>query len=31
MKLMGMLMPGAFKKQSFKYLMSFKIFVENQN
>tara|TARA_R100000306_G_C4358457_1_gene134022 strand:- start:110 stop:568 length:459 start_codon:yes stop_codon:yes gene_type:complete len=29
MKLMGWLMPGAFKKQSKKYLIDFKNFVEN--
>lgn len=29
MKLMGWLMPGAFKKQSKKYLTDFKNFVEN--
>lgn len=28
MKLMGFLMPGAFKKQSMKYLVAFKNFVE---
>lgn len=28
MKVMGFLMPGAFKKQSFKYLKDFKAFVE---
>lgn len=31
MKLMGLLMPGAFKKQSMKYLKSFKGFVERTN
>jgi carbon monoxide dehydrogenase subunit G len=31
MKLMGIIMPGAFKKQSMKYLTNFKNFVENQN
>jgi uncharacterized membrane protein len=31
MKLMGLLMPGAFRKQSMKYLSDFKNFVENQN
>jgi uncharacterized membrane protein len=31
MKLMGILMPGAFKKQSLKYLTNFKNFVENQS
>jgi len=30
MKLMGLLMPGAFKKQSQKYLNDFKKFVENE-
>ncbi|MBK8549610.1 MAG: SRPBCC family protein [Ignavibacteria bacterium] len=29
MKLIGLLMPGAFKKQSMKYLIDFKNFVEN--
>ncbi|MCL6275617.1 SRPBCC family protein [Muricauda sp. 2012CJ35-5] len=29
MKLMAFLMPGAFKKQSMKYLMDFKAFAEN--
>lgn len=29
MKLMGFLMPGVFKKQSMKYLVDFKNFVEN--
>ncbi len=29
MKLMGFLMPGTFKKQSMKYLLDFKAFVEN--
>ncbi|RDY57638.1 SRPBCC family protein [Flagellimonas nanhaiensis] len=29
MKLMGFLMPGAFKKQSMKYLEDFKAFAEN--
>lgn len=28
MKLMGMLMPGVFKKQTLKYMNSFKMFVE---
>lgn len=28
MKLMGLLMPGAFKKQSFKYMQDFKTFAE---
>ena len=28
MKLMGFLMPGAFKKQSFKYMQDFKAFAE---
>tara|TARA_B100000315_G_C14522855_1_gene562406 strand:+ start:28 stop:549 length:522 start_codon:yes stop_codon:yes gene_type:complete len=31
MKIMGFLIPGAFKKQSRKYLKNFKNFVENQN
>ena len=31
MKIMGFLMPGAFKKQSRVYLVNFKDFVENQN
>lgn len=31
MKLMGWLMPGAFKKQSMKYLIDFKNFAENGN
>lgn len=31
MKLMGWLMPGAFKKQSQKYLDSFKAFAESQD
>ncbi|SFT56281.1 Polyketide cyclase / dehydrase and lipid transport [Lishizhenia tianjinensis] len=30
MKLFGLLMPGAFKKQSQKYLNDFKTFVENE-
>lgn len=30
MKLIGLLMPGAFKKQSMKYLKDFKTFVESQ-
>ena len=30
MKLMGLLMPGAFKKQSMKYLQAFKNFAENE-
>ena len=30
MKIMGMLMPGAFKKQSMKYLEDFKTFTEKQ-
>ena len=30
MKLMGLLMPGAFKKQSMKYLQDFKAFAESQ-
>ncbi len=30
MKLMGLLMPGAFKKQTQKYLESFKMFAENE-
>lgn len=30
MKLIGLLMPGAFKKQSKKYLQNFKQFVENE-
>ena len=30
MKIMGFLMPGAFKKQSLKYLKDFKDFTENQ-
>ena len=29
MKLMGLLMPGAFKKQSLKYMEDFKAFAEN--
>lgn len=29
MKIMGLLMPGAFKKQSLKYLQDFKNFAEN--
>lgn len=29
MKLMGLLMPGAFKKQSLKYMQDFKNFAEN--
>ncbi|TDN84715.1 hypothetical protein DET49_11836 [Salegentibacter sp. 24] len=28
MKLMGILMPGAFRKQSYQYMMDFKAFVE---
>jgi hypothetical protein len=28
MKIIGFLMPGAFKKQSMKYLVAFKEFVE---
>jgi carbon monoxide dehydrogenase subunit G len=31
MKIIGLLMPGAFKKQSLKYLTDFKNFVESQN
>ena len=31
MKIMGFLMPGAFKKQSRVYLVNFKDFVENNN
>lgn len=31
MKIIAFLMPGAFKKQSMKYLKDFKNFVENQN
>lgn len=31
MKLMGMFMPGAFKKQSLKYMSAFNKFAENQN
>ena len=31
MKIMGFLMPGAFKKQSFKYLKDFKNFAENKS
>jgi carbon monoxide dehydrogenase subunit G len=31
MKLIGLLMPGAFKKQSMKYLVDFKNFAESQN
>ncbi|WP_255566933.1 hypothetical protein [Flavobacterium litorale] len=31
MKFIGFTMPGAFKKQSMKYLTSFKNFVEKQN
>lgn len=31
MKIIGFLMPGAFKQQSMKYLAAFKYFVENQN
>ncbi|MGJ8661498.1 MAG: SRPBCC family protein, partial [Bacteroidota bacterium] len=31
MKIMGFLMPGAFKKQSMKYLIDFKRFAESQN
>ena len=30
MKIIGLLMPGAFKKQSKKYLEDFKYFVENE-
>ncbi len=30
MKLIGLLMPGAFKKQSLKYLQDFKAFAESQ-
>lgn len=30
MKIMGALMPGAFKKQSMKYLLDFKTFAEKQ-
>jgi hypothetical protein len=30
MKLMGWFMPGAFKKQSMKYLVDFKNFVEQE-
>jgi len=30
MKLIGFLMPGAFKKQSYKYLLDFKKFAESQ-
>jgi len=30
MKIMGILMPGAFKKQSMKYLNDFKIFAEQK-
>ena len=30
MKIMGFLMPGAFKKQTMKYLVAFKHFVENE-
>lgn len=30
MKAMGLLMPGAFKKQSYKYLVDFKKFAENR-
>jgi hypothetical protein len=30
MKLIGFLMPGAFKKQSYKYLLDFKNFAESQ-
>ncbi|MEO2058942.1 MAG: SRPBCC family protein, partial [Mesonia sp.] len=29
MKVMGFLMPGAFKKQSLKYMKDFKAFVED--
>jgi carbon monoxide dehydrogenase subunit G len=31
MKLMGAVMPGAFKKQTLKYMNAFKEFAENQN
>ena len=31
MKIMGFLMPGAFKKQSMKYLNAFKKFAENED
>lgn len=31
MKIIGFLMPGAFKKQTMKYLSDFKNFVESQN
>ncbi len=31
MKLMGFLMPGAFKKQSMKYMVAFKDFVEKES
>lgn len=31
MKLMGLFMPGAFKKQSFKYMKAFKEFAENES
>ncbi len=31
MKIIALLMPGAFKKQSLKYLIDFKNFVESQN
>jgi hypothetical protein len=31
MKLMGWLMPGAFKKQTMKFMTAFKAFVENEN
>ena len=31
MKMMGMFMPGAFKKQSLKYMNAFKEFAEKQN
>ncbi len=31
MKIIGFLMPGAFKKQSMKYLIDFKNFAEKQN
>ena len=30
MKIMGLLMPGAFKKQSMKYLVAFKTFAESE-
>lgn len=31
MKMMGIFMPGAFKKQSLKYMIAFKEFAEKQN